>query len=72
MYITSVSHVKLNRADIPMSTNDNEEADRRICLRVEDALNEGATTVLVRTVDTGVVIILDGIFHDLAQHHPGM
>jgi len=32
----------------------------------------GRTTVLVRTVDTYVVVILVGIFHDLAQHHPGM
>ena len=55
-----------------MSANDHEEADGRICLHVDDALNEGATTVLVRTVDTDVVVILVGIFHDLAQHHPGI
>ena len=52
--------------------NDNQETDSRICLHVDDALNDGATTVLVRTVDTDVDVILVGIFHDLAQHHPGM
>ena len=73
MYITSSSHVKSNRADISISANDNEAADCRICLHVDDALNGGgATTVLVRIVYTGVVVILVGIFHDLAQHHQGM
>ena len=42
------------------------------CLHVDDALNEGATIFLVRTIDTDVVIILVGIFHDLAQHRPGI
>ena len=55
-----------------MSANDHQETDSRICLHVDDALNEGATTVLIRTVDTCVVVFLVGIFHDLAQHHPGM
>ena len=72
MYITSGSHVKSNCADISMSANDHQETDSGICLHVDDALNEGATSVLVRTVDTDVVVILVGIFHDLAQHHPGM
>ena len=45
---TSGSHLKSNRADISMSANDHEEADSRICLHVDDAQNEGATTVLAR------------------------
>ena len=40
VYITSGSHVKSNRANISMSANDHEEADSRICLHVDDALNE--------------------------------
>ena len=55
-----------------MSANYHEEADSRICLHVDDALNERATTVLTRTVGTDVVVSLVGIFHDLAQLHPGM
>ena len=31
-----------------------------------------ATNVLVRIVDINVVVILVGIFHDLAQHYLGM
>ena len=50
VYITSGSHVKSNRAEISMSVNDHEEADSRICLHVDDALNEGATTFPVRPV----------------------
>ena len=72
VYITSGSHVKSNCADVSLSANDHQETDNRICLRVDDALNEGATTIVVRTVDTDVVVILVGIFHDLAQPHPGM
>ena len=39
VYTTSGSHVKSNRADISMSAN--QETDSRICLHVDDALNEG-------------------------------
>ena len=31
VYITSVSHVKSNRADMSMSANDHEETDSRRC-----------------------------------------
>ena len=70
VYTTSGSYVKSNRADISMSANDHQETDSRICLHVDDVLKEGATTVLVRTEDRDVVLV--GIFHDLAQHDPGM
>ena len=72
MYIISGSHVKSNRADISMSANNHEEADSRISLHIDDALNEGVTTVVIRTIDTGVVVTLVEIFPDLAQHHPGI
>ena len=55
MYITNGSYVKSNRADISMSANYHEEANGRMCLLVDDELNKGATTVLVRTTDTDVV-----------------
>ena len=55
-----------------MSANDHEDADSKPCLHVDDALNEEATNVLVKIIDTDVVVILVGIFHDLAQHHPEM
>ena len=72
MYITSGSHVKSNSADVLVSANHHKETDNRICLHVDDALNDGATTVLARPVGIDVVAILVGIFHNLVQHHPGM
>ena len=50
----------------------NKRWDSRICLHVHHALTEGATTILVRTVDTDVVVILLGVYHDLEPHHPAM
>ena len=72
MYITKCSHVISNRAGISMSANDHQGTDSRMCINVDGALNGGVTIVLVRTVDTDVVVILVGIFHNLAQHYPGM
>ena len=45
-------------------TNDHEEVDSRMCLNVDNALNKG-TPIVLRTVDTDVVITLIGVFHDL-------
>ena len=43
-----------------MSANNHEDADSRMCLHVLEALNEGDTIVLVRTVDTYVVVNISG------------
>lgn len=52
-----------------MSTCDHEEADSRICVHVQNALQNGATTIFVRTVDTDVIVLLVGIyFHFLEAH----
>ena len=66
VFVFSGPSIKSNHADISMEESDHEEADSRICLK------EGATTVLVRTVDFDVVVILVGIFYDLLQYYPGM
>ena len=42
VYITSGSHVKSNRADISMSTNDHEEAASRMCYG--SAMAHGSTS----------------------------
>jgi len=39
---------------------DHEEADTRICVHLQGALEKGARKVLVRTVDTDVIIVLAG------------
>lgn len=51
---------------------DHEEADSRICVHVSDALHKGAHDVLVRTVDTDVVVILVGSFFHLKTTYPDM
>ena len=72
MLVTSGPSVKSNRADISTEKRDHEEANSRICLHVHKILKEGATTVLIRTVDSEVVVILVGLFHDIMQHYLGM
>lgn len=41
-----------------------EEADTRIFLRVKDAMNSGFKTVMIRTVDTDVVVLAVANFQD--------
>ena len=66
VYITSGSHVNSKCADTWMSAYNNEDADSRICLPVGAPLNGGggggggATILLVRTVDTDVVVSIFG------------
>jgi len=55
--------------DIPPTCN-HEEADTRMLIHLQDALDNGATTCLVRTVDTDVVAIFDGKFHKLLERNP--
>lgn len=48
-----------------MNQCNHEEADTRIVVHMRHALERGAESVLVRTVDTDVVVILVGKLHDL-------
>ena len=47
-----------------------EEADTRILIHLQYALDNGATTCLVRTVDTDMIVIIASKFYDLLQQHP--
>lgn len=47
-----------------------EEADTRIVVHIRHALEGGAQSILVRTVDTDVVVILIGKLHDLLGYNP--
>jgi len=42
-----------------------EEADTRILVHIKDAISKGAKNVLVRIVDTDVIVFLVGHFHEL-------
>ena len=47
-----------------------EEADTRINVHVKDSLERGDRCVMVRTVDTDVVVLLIGQFYDLQEQNP--
>ncbi|GFS11755.1 hypothetical protein ElyMa_003094000 [Elysia marginata] len=53
----------------PMGHCNHEEADTRIVVHLVHALQDGAKTVKVRTVDTDVVVLV-GVFHDLLTAYP--
>ncbi|MES9881567.1 MAG: hypothetical protein ABW185_11860, partial [Sedimenticola sp.] len=65
--ITAGRDVKSNRVNITLGECDHDEADTRLCLHVHDALKDGENFILVRTVDTDVIVILVGVFHDIQQ-----
>ena len=43
-----------------MEKCNHEEADTRILVHIKDAISKGTKNVLVRTVDTGVIVFLVG------------
>ena len=49
---------------------DHEEADSRIVVHILHTLEQNANTVQVRTVDTDVLVILIGKFHDIKKVYP--
>jgi len=53
-----------------MNSCNHEEADTRVAVHVLHALQQGLKTVQVRTVDTDVVVVLAGQFHDLLVIQP--
>ena len=53
-----------------MQACNHEEADARILIHLQDALNNDATTCLLCTVDTDVIVIIAGKFYDLLQQQP--
>ena len=55
-----------------MSSCDHEEADTRMCIHIQDSLEKGAKVILVRTVDTDVIVILAGAFFQLQSTFPGL
>ena len=57
-------------SSIGMGNCNHEEADTRIVVHILHALEQGAKTVLVRTVDTDVVVNLVGKFYDLLKTQP--
>ena len=53
-----------------MANSDHEEADTRIVLHVYDSLERGSRKIMIRTVDTDVIVILIGHFYSIVDHYP--
>jgi hypothetical protein len=66
VYITKKEYVLTSSSNkMPKCTH--EEADTRIMVHLIHALEGGKQLIQVRTVDTDVIVILIGNFHDLKQ-----
>ena len=70
MFITSEVSVISMGTDQPMPRCDHEEADTRMIVHVRDSLDRGNNQIMIRTVDTDVLIILIGQFHSLCEQNP--
>ena len=54
----------------PMGECTHEEADTRIIVHLQHAVDTGAQKILIRTVDTDVVVLLIGQLPTLLRSHP--
>ena len=55
-----------------MGDCNHEETDTRIVIHVNHAIMQGAKIIEIRTVDTDVIVILVGIFHELTLQYPSV
>ena len=67
---TTILNDIVDGKDSHMQACNHEEADTRILINLQDALDNGSTTCLAHTVDTDVIVIIVGKFYDLLQQHP--
>ncbi len=72
MYVITGQDVMCRVPYMPMSSCNLEEADSRICVHIQDAIEKGARKVCIRTVDTDVIIITAGIFFELQDLYPNI
>ena len=70
IFVTSRDDVIGIGTEHGMSQCNHEEADTRIIIHVQDSLQRGSNTIMVRTVDTDVVVLLVGHFYSLCDQHP--
>lgn len=70
VYATKGRHVVSSGQSTSVPECDHEEADTRVCLHIADALQNGVQRIVVRTVDTDIVVILLGVFGQLLDNYP--
>jgi hypothetical protein len=68
--ITAGENVLSNHQEFSMQSCSHEEADTRIVVHLMNALETGSKIFSIRTVDTDVLIILIGKFHDIQAQIP--
>ena len=62
-----ISHTSCQNVDQTTQPCDHEEADTRIALHLFSAVRSDARNLLVRTVDSDVIVILVGLFSHFHQ-----
>ena len=70
VYATYDTKVLSNTATSSMPECTHEEADTRLVVHMMSALQEGNRSILIRTVDTDVVVILLGKYSDILSTYP--
>ena len=70
VYVTSGQAVISTASSIPMQNCNHEAADTRVVVHIMHALEQGGKSIHVRTVDTDVIVILAGTFHNLIAIQP--
>ncbi len=70
VYVTSGESVLHSGSTNAMPNCNHEEADTRIVVHMQQALQQGMRKIEVRTVDTDVVVILVGAFCALSGIQP--
>ena len=71
MYVTSgESVVSVGQTSSMMPDCNHEEAANRVVVHTLHALEQGIKSIVVRTVDTDVIIILTGVFFELTANKP--
>ena len=68
--LTSGQNVLIRGTDHSIADNDQEEADTRILLHLQNALQTGSCACLVRTVDADIIVIITGKFRKLQAMCP--
>ena len=58
------------RETASLSPCTHEEADTRMLLHAADAVQQGDRKILLRTVDTDVLVLAVSVFHDLSSMRP--
>ncbi len=72
VFVTSDVNVLTKGSNHDMLPCDHEEADTRLLVHLIDTLKSGCSSCVVRTVDTDVVVILIGKFHQLLTINPSV